>query len=267
MRPRSRRDPRPRRQPIYYEFERGAPIDWNNKQAIKALNDRRQQAIDRITLDRAWLPAERRFLASVFEDYPDASILEATERLNTHFTGSDDDDSEAESVLDGFRHRTIESVRFEYLSSQALYNQGQAPHTRKRATRTRDDDDDDQDDNGRPVKRSKTDTSKRSSTRRSKTPVHRHGANRGKTPSKRTAVARRRSNRTFSSILAQDPTTFETDDLVDDLSNLIQSSVGTGARLLRLIGLVNAIDADLDQPADNDNDDDDDADHDDDDDA
>ncbi|PVI05114.1 hypothetical protein DM02DRAFT_688079 [Periconia macrospinosa] len=123
MRPRKwKTDTHPRRQPTYYQWERGAPADWSNKQAIKALNDRQKQAIDRITLDRSWTAEELDVLSAIFRIYPNASILEATERFNWHFAGEGGAARDA-----GIEPRTIESVRAEYLFNQDLYDNGKTP--------------------------------------------------------------------------------------------------------------------------------------------
>jgi hypothetical protein len=130
MRPKSRKEPTPRRLPIVYSYEHGRPKDWDNKQAIKALNDRRQQAIDRITVDAAWTNEEREYLAYLFGKFPEASMLEITERFNHRFM----DDFVTRTAFSGDRlstGRTIESVRSEYLVSQESYNKGETPEKKE----------------------------------------------------------------------------------------------------------------------------------------
>ncbi|KAF1957023.1 hypothetical protein CC80DRAFT_547736 [Byssothecium circinans] len=131
MRPRSAKDPTPRRLPTYYVYQQGKPLDWDNKQAVKAINDRRQQAIDRFTLDRNWTKAERNLLASIFHEVPDVSIKEATDRFNTHFKDRDFVSSTAFTWDNLSTGRTIESVRFEYLSNKRSYDAGEAPQRKE----------------------------------------------------------------------------------------------------------------------------------------
>ncbi|KAF2643625.1 hypothetical protein P280DRAFT_505712 [Massarina eburnea CBS 473.64] len=138
MRPKSKKDSTPRRVPEYYVYPLGRPLDWDNKQAIKALNDRRQQAIERITLDKNWTMIERECLASIFRENPDVSILEATERFNARFMNQDFAMSTAfawDNLSDG---RTVESVRHEYLMFRELYNAGVAPQKKELADKSDD---------------------------------------------------------------------------------------------------------------------------------
>ncbi|PSN73481.1 hypothetical protein BS50DRAFT_629500 [Corynespora cassiicola Philippines] len=126
MRPRSKHDPTPRRWPIIYYYEAGIPIDWTNEAAIKALNDRRAQALNRIVLDPPFTMHERRYLASLCSEFPDASITEWTERFNYRFKG---DFAQPTAFRWDYFHpgRTIESVRYEYLSYKKLYDAGEYP--------------------------------------------------------------------------------------------------------------------------------------------
>ncbi|KAF1911458.1 hypothetical protein BDU57DRAFT_524595 [Ampelomyces quisqualis] len=127
MRPKNKRDQAPRRIPTFYAFEAGKPKDWNNMQAIKALNDRRGQAIDRITVDAPWSQLEREYLAQLLVEHPMASIWELTELHNDHFMGKEFTETT------GFAHaqlslgRTVESVRHEYMSFKPVYDGGEAP--------------------------------------------------------------------------------------------------------------------------------------------
>ncbi|CAI6325258.1 unnamed protein product [Periconia digitata] len=173
LRETSKHNKAPRRKPVFYEWnpEKGAPIDWNNKQAIKALNDRRQQAISRITRDRDWTEEERAELADIFAQSPDISILEATERFNWWMLGTD------EAWLEDNMLRTVESVRYEYLSHQESYDAGGKPKTRKKGTKKRkleevDDSSDggDDDDDGQPApKKSKKTADKPTAKKTGKT--------------------------------------------------------------------------------------------------
>ncbi|KAF2243786.1 hypothetical protein BU26DRAFT_109144 [Trematosphaeria pertusa] len=131
MRAKNRRDPTPRRTPVVYYYENGLPKDWNNKQTVKALNDRRQQAIDRITMDPPWANYERQYLASLLQEFPDASILELTERFNYRFMGNDFAKSTAFEWDYISAGRTIESVRHEYLMYKHMYDQGDAPNKKE----------------------------------------------------------------------------------------------------------------------------------------
>jgi hypothetical protein len=122
-----KKNPVPRRQPIVYFYEHGKPKDWNNMQAIKALNDRRGQSIDRITLDDPWTPTERQYLAALLVEFPDASIWELTERPNDRFMGQDFAPSTAFGFSELSQGRTVESVRHEYVTYKASYDNGEAP--------------------------------------------------------------------------------------------------------------------------------------------
>ena len=137
MRPKNSKDPTPRLSPMYYVYQKGKPKDWGNKQAIKAINDRRQQAIERYTLDRNWTKAERNFLASIFCDFPEVSIKEATDRFNSYFKDQDFVSSTAFAWDNFSTGRTIESVRYEYLSNQRSYDAGEAPRRKELTDKTK----------------------------------------------------------------------------------------------------------------------------------
>ena len=117
----------PKRTAETYFCEHGKPKDWNDKQAIKALNDRRTQAIDRVSRDAPWTKPEREYLSELLAEHPDASIWELTELHNDRFM-------EKEVVMAiGFElseGRTVESVRHEYITYKPLYDQGGVPVTR-----------------------------------------------------------------------------------------------------------------------------------------
>ncbi|CBX94143.1 hypothetical protein IAQ61_004015 [Plenodomus lingam] len=140
MRPKSTVDRNPRRVPMTYHYgdgqkdetgEKGKlgrkPKDWGNKQAIKCLNDRRTQAIGRITMDNAWTCQEREYLAELFEEFPNASIWEITARHNSRFLG------EFMGGTGGLNYsylssgRTVESVRNQYMTYKPAYDRGKAP--------------------------------------------------------------------------------------------------------------------------------------------
>lgn len=141
MRPTSRSNPAPRRKPITYHYgddfrdENGAkgnlgrkPKDWNDQQAIKGLNDRRAQAIARITQDDHWTSSEREYLATLFRESPNASIWEMTARHNDRFMNKDFTHGTGFASYDRLSTgRTIESVRQQYLSYKAAYDGGAAP--------------------------------------------------------------------------------------------------------------------------------------------
>jgi hypothetical protein len=117
----------PKRTAEPYFCEHGKPKDWNDKQALKALNDRRTQAIDRVSRDAPWTKSEREYLSELLTEHPDASIWELTELHNDRFM-------EKEVVMAiGFElseGRTVESVRHEYVTYKPLYDQGGVPVTR-----------------------------------------------------------------------------------------------------------------------------------------
>jgi hypothetical protein len=127
MRPKSRKDPTPRRTPMFYAFEHGKPKDWNSMQAIKALNDRRGQAIDRVTVDPPWQTIEREYLAALLVAFPNASIWELTERHNDRFMNEDYALATAFTFVDKSIGRTVESVRYEYMTYKPAYDKGEAP--------------------------------------------------------------------------------------------------------------------------------------------
>jgi hypothetical protein len=129
MRKKSARDMTPRRTPMFYAFEHGKPQDWNCMQAIKALNDRRGQAIDRITVDAPWSRTEREYLASLLAEAPDASIWELAERHNDRFMGADHTAATAFSYAGLSTGRTVESVRHEYRTYKPVYDKGEAPQS------------------------------------------------------------------------------------------------------------------------------------------
>lgn len=126
MRPKSKKDPTPKRKPTIYCYGK-TPKDWNKMQTIKALNDRRYQAIDRTTMDRPWQRMEREYLASLLQETPDASIWELTERHNARFMNQDFTEAMGFSFASLSAGRTVESVRYEYTTYKPLYDAGKVP--------------------------------------------------------------------------------------------------------------------------------------------
>ncbi|KAH8700054.1 hypothetical protein GQ44DRAFT_733118 [Phaeosphaeriaceae sp. PMI808] len=127
MRPKSKKDQTPRRTPVIYAYEHGKPKDWNDMQTIKALNDRRAQAIERITVDAPWSRVEREYLAQICRTFPDASIWKITMLHNDRFKGKDFAVSTAFSFISKSSGRTVESVRHEYMTYKLAYENGKAP--------------------------------------------------------------------------------------------------------------------------------------------
>jgi hypothetical protein len=120
MRPTSKRNPTPKREPTFYVYAAGKPKDWHNRQTLKALNDRRREAIWRITRDTPWSQLEREFLTELCTEFPDASILELAQRFNHRFVG---DFKESDAMRFHHLHtgRTLESVRSEYITYKEWY--------------------------------------------------------------------------------------------------------------------------------------------------
>jgi hypothetical protein len=121
----------PRRELKYYFYEHGVPKDWNDKQAVKALNDRRVQSIERICVDPPWTVMERDYLAQLLADHPDASIWELTQWQNDYFIGEYTEDTglatDEETSLFLSSGRTIESVRAQYMLYKVSYDKGLSP--------------------------------------------------------------------------------------------------------------------------------------------
>jgi hypothetical protein len=129
MRKTSINDMTPRRTPTFYAFEHGKPQDWDSMLAIKVLNDRRGQAIDRITVDAPWSKTEREYLARLLAEAQDASIWELAERHNDRFMGEDHTAGTAFSYAETSTGRTVESVRHEYRTYKSVYDKGGAPQS------------------------------------------------------------------------------------------------------------------------------------------
>lgn len=127
MRPISKNDQNPRRAPIHYAYEHGKPVSWSDKQSIKALNDRRTQAISRITGDSPFSRFEREYLAQLCKDNDDASIWMLASLFNDHFMGQEHTASTAFDFHELSSGRTTESVRHEYMTYKPAYDKGEAP--------------------------------------------------------------------------------------------------------------------------------------------
>ncbi|USP81616.1 hypothetical protein yc1106_08890 [Curvularia clavata] len=126
MRPKSKKDPTPKKTPTVYCYGK-KPKDWNNMQSIKALNDRRYQAIDRTTMDAPWTRIEREYLAALLREDPDASIWDLTEWHNERFMNKDFTIETGFGFANLSTGRTVESVRYEYTTYKPLYDAGRAP--------------------------------------------------------------------------------------------------------------------------------------------
>jgi hypothetical protein len=127
MRATNSRDKMPRCKPIYYAYEHGKPKNWDDMQTIKALNDRRGQAIDRMTLDTPWSRMEREYLAQLFREFPDGSIWDLTMRFNDRFMDQDHTLDTAFSFNSISTGRTVESVRHQYMTFKPAYDAGEMP--------------------------------------------------------------------------------------------------------------------------------------------
>ncbi|KAF2110627.1 hypothetical protein BDV96DRAFT_583465 [Lophiotrema nucula] len=127
MRPARQDDPdgEPRRLPMVYECK-GIPLNWKNKVLVKAMNDRRYQALQRARNAPRWDARERAHIVALLNEFPDISITELTERLNFRFKG----DAVESSMLPPHKlhpGRTIEDVRAEYLEHKEKYDAGIVP--------------------------------------------------------------------------------------------------------------------------------------------
>jgi hypothetical protein len=135
MTEKSSRDLTPRRRPTRYWYPLGLPKNWADPQTLKAMNDRRVQAIERNCEDPPWSSVEREYLAKLLANKPDASIWELTQLYNDHFKGTIDTTSpntafgtdEEAAALFANPGRTIESVRAQYMSYKVSYDKGKAP--------------------------------------------------------------------------------------------------------------------------------------------
>ncbi|RMZ74465.1 hypothetical protein GMOD_00003509 [Pyrenophora seminiperda CCB06] len=126
MRAKSGKDQMPKRAPAIYCYGK-VPRDWNHMQTIKALNDRRYQAIDRMTMDAPWTRIERAYLASLLAENPNASIWELTELHNDRFMNKDFTTETGFDFAELSTGRTVESVRHEYCTYKPIYDKGEVP--------------------------------------------------------------------------------------------------------------------------------------------
>ncbi|KAF2706316.1 hypothetical protein K504DRAFT_448018 [Pleomassaria siparia CBS 279.74] len=125
----------PRRQPKIWYYVNGIPKDWTNAKSLHALNTRRRDNLRDITRDPPWTIVERQYLSSLFDDFPDASIRELTERFNHRFVGDFRNAVDSPEAVVNQRllekrikeGRTIESVRHEYLTWKKVYDAGEYP--------------------------------------------------------------------------------------------------------------------------------------------
>lgn len=121
----------PLRRPTYYVYTNGKPKDWNNKQALRSMNNARRTNIRRITCDPPWTNLEHEYLAELLIEYPNASILELAERFNYRFKG---DYKETTAFMKAARihnGRTLESIRNEYLQYKDRFDNGEVPVLRR----------------------------------------------------------------------------------------------------------------------------------------
>ncbi|CAG5139727.1 uncharacterized protein ALTATR162_LOCUS553 [Alternaria atra] len=130
-----RKDPEPKQIPEVYCYGR-VPKDWQYRQSIKALNDRRYQAIDRVTMDGPWTRIEQHYLASLLQENPDASIWEITELHNDRFMNKDFKENIGFAMGSLSTGRTVESVRYQYTAYKPFYDRGQAPVVRWRGDKS-----------------------------------------------------------------------------------------------------------------------------------
>jgi hypothetical protein len=124
-----------KREPKRYWYLHGVPKDWTFWRTLKAVNDRRVQAIERNCQDPPWNKEEREYLAELLRTNPDASIWKLTQLINDYFKGVFDETWAGpmfctnQEALSLFAHpgRTVESVRAQYMSYKVSYDKGMAP--------------------------------------------------------------------------------------------------------------------------------------------
>ena len=127
MNPRSKKDRTPKRTPEVYIYKNGSPKDWDDTQTIKCLNDRRRDAIERVTHDPPWTNLEREYLAELVREFPDGSIWDWTEHHNLRFVDNYRWPTGLPQIMDLSDGRTVESVADEYRKHKVSYDKGQAP--------------------------------------------------------------------------------------------------------------------------------------------
>ncbi|KAL1594535.1 hypothetical protein SLS60_010295 [Paraconiothyrium brasiliense] len=126
MRPISKEDPTPRRQPTYWANKNGIPKDWDDAYMIKQLNGSHRDNIKTICHEPIWSQNEANFIAKQFKDNEDISIKELAYEFNNRFIGENPYE-ERFSWDDLHIGRTTESIRGEYLLHKELYDSGTAP--------------------------------------------------------------------------------------------------------------------------------------------
>jgi hypothetical protein len=117
----------PKRLPFLYFYPNGRPTEWGNRQMLKSLNDRRRDAVRRITCDPPWSEMEREYLTRLCQDHPNASIFELAERFNYRFYGDFREKTALPEADEMCGLRTLESIRAEYLDFKPLYDAGKVP--------------------------------------------------------------------------------------------------------------------------------------------
>jgi hypothetical protein len=127
MNPRSKKDRTPKRTPEVYIYKNGSPKDWDDTQTIKCLNDRRRDAIERVTRDPPWTNLEREYLAELVRQFPDGSIWDWTEHHNYRFVDNYRWPTGLPGIMDLSDGRTVESVADEYRKHKVSYDKGEAP--------------------------------------------------------------------------------------------------------------------------------------------
>ncbi|UPX15661.1 uncharacterized protein EKO05_0006102 [Ascochyta rabiei] len=123
MRPISRKNQAPKRQPVIYYYNHGMPTDWNDVGAINDLNKALQEAIKaKSNKEPSFTAAERTALAKLFAEDKKASIWDIAEQFNDQVHPITE--AEKEQYPKG---RFTESIRHEYLMYKSTYDKGEAP--------------------------------------------------------------------------------------------------------------------------------------------
>ncbi|KAJ4359683.1 uncharacterized protein N0V89_000239 [Didymosphaeria variabile] len=127
MRPKSKEDPTPRRQPTYWGNKNGIPKDWDDTYMIKQLNGSHRDNIRTICNEPTWSQGEADFIASRFTDDEDISIKELAYQFNNRFMQDQIPYKETFPWDEVHKGRTTESIRGEYLLHKQQYDRGEAP--------------------------------------------------------------------------------------------------------------------------------------------
>ena len=127
MRP-DRKTGLPARKPVVWTW--GTPKNWDDPRTIKTLNDRRRDAIERISHQPPWTQKEREYIRDLLYKYPMISILELAMRFNHRFKGDyvDNISLDCDELHPG---RTLEDIRAEYLTHKEDYDDLRVPTIRK----------------------------------------------------------------------------------------------------------------------------------------